>query len=154
VFPDIRIFFSLFEELHDSTACPSDTSSTNMEITLQDWWSDTWVRTRRLKTNLSALWYIYIYIYIFNCNWVDTRWQHYSSNLHTNSTQNTENGTYITITKLNMHNNTNLTNLGSYIKIQLTPYDATGITIHCVVCREWLYGTLNIFNTNTCSLKD
>jgi hypothetical protein len=34
---------------------------------------------------------------IFNCNWVDTRWQQYSTHLHTNSTQNTENGTYITI---------------------------------------------------------
>jgi hypothetical protein len=44
-------------------------------------------------------------IYIFNCNWVDTRWQQYSTHLHTNSTQNTENGTYITIK--------NLTNLGS-----------------------------------------
>ena len=29
-----------------------------------------------------------IYIYIFvNCNWVDTRWQQYSSRLHTNNTQ-------------------------------------------------------------------
>jgi hypothetical protein len=27
----------------------------------------------------------------------DTRWQQYSTHLHTNSTQNTENGTYITI---------------------------------------------------------
>jgi hypothetical protein len=36
---------------------------------------------------------IYIYIYI-NCNWVDTRWQQYITHLHTN---NTENGTYITI---------------------------------------------------------
>jgi hypothetical protein len=23
-----------------------------------------------------------------NCNWVDTRWQHYSTHLHTNNTQN------------------------------------------------------------------
>jgi hypothetical protein len=46
-------------------------------------------------------------IYIFNCNWVDTRWQQYSSHLHTNSTQNTPNRTYITITKLNVHNNKN-----------------------------------------------
>jgi hypothetical protein len=30
---------------------------------------------------------LYIYIYLFNCNWVDTRWQQYSSHLHTNSTQ-------------------------------------------------------------------
>ena len=51
--------------------------------------------------------------YIFSCNWVDTRWQQYSSHLHTNSTPNTKNGTYITITKLNTHNNKNLTNLWS-----------------------------------------
>jgi hypothetical protein len=44
-------------------------------------------------------------IYIYNCNWVDARWQQYSSHLHTNNTQNTENGTHITITKLNAHNN-------------------------------------------------
>jgi hypothetical protein len=40
--------------------------------------------------------YIYIYIYIiylFNCIWFDTRWQQYSTHLHTNCTQNTENGT-------------------------------------------------------------
>jgi hypothetical protein len=36
-------------------------------------------------------------LFIINCNWVDTRWQQYSTHLHTNSTQNTENGTYITI---------------------------------------------------------
>jgi hypothetical protein len=30
---------------------------------------------------------------------VDTRWQQYSTHLHTNSTQNTEKGTYITITR-------------------------------------------------------
>jgi hypothetical protein len=44
-------------------------------------------------------------IYIFSCNWVDTRWQWNSTHLHTNSTQNTQNGTYITIKKL--------TNVGS-----------------------------------------
>jgi hypothetical protein len=39
---------------------------------------------------------------IFNCNWVDTQWQQYSTHLHTNSTQNntmkqnTQNITYIT----------------------------------------------------------
>jgi len=25
---------------------------------------------------------------LVNCNWVDTRWQQYSTHLHTNSTQN------------------------------------------------------------------
>jgi hypothetical protein len=58
-----------------------------------------------------TLWYDMIYI--LNCNWVDTRWQQYSSHLHRNSTQNTENGTYITITNLHMHNHKKLTNLGS-----------------------------------------
>jgi hypothetical protein len=50
----------------------------------------------------------FIIIY-FNCSWVDTRWQQYSTHLvdtrwqrysthlHTNSTQKTQNGTYITI---------------------------------------------------------
>jgi hypothetical protein len=32
------------------------------------------------------------YIYIFNLSWVDTRWQQYITNLHTNSTHNTEKG--------------------------------------------------------------
>jgi hypothetical protein len=36
-------------------------------------------------------------LFIFNCNRVDTRWQQYSTHLHTNDTQNTEKGTYITI---------------------------------------------------------
>jgi hypothetical protein len=39
--------------------------------------------------------FILMYIQIFNCNWVDTRWQWNSTHLHTNNTQNTENGTYI-----------------------------------------------------------
>jgi hypothetical protein len=50
-----------------------------------------------------------LFIIYFNRNWVDsrwqqysthlvdTRWQQYSTHLHTNSTQNTESGTYITI---------------------------------------------------------
>jgi hypothetical protein len=37
---------------------------------------------------------------IFNCNWVDARWQQYSTHLHTNSTQNTENETHINIKKI------------------------------------------------------
>jgi hypothetical protein len=55
----------------------------------------------------------YIYIYLFNRNWVDIRWQQYSTHLHTNNTQNTEDGTYITIKQLNMYNNKKLTNLAS-----------------------------------------
>jgi hypothetical protein len=34
-------------------------------------------------------------LFVFNFNWVDTRLQQYSTHLHTNSTQNTQNGTYI-----------------------------------------------------------
>jgi hypothetical protein len=36
-----------------------------------------------------------------------------TAHIYTNSTQNTENGSYITITKLNLHNNKKLTNLVS-----------------------------------------
>jgi hypothetical protein len=43
---------------------------------------------------------IYIYIYLFNRNWVDTRWQQYSTHLRTNNTQYRE---------LNIHNNKKLT---------------------------------------------
>jgi hypothetical protein len=52
-------------------------------------------------------------IYIFNRKWVDNRWQQYSTQLHTNNTQNTENGTHTTTKKLNTHNNKKLTNMGS-----------------------------------------
>src|SRR5215510_7029092 len=33
-------------------------------------------------------------MYLFNRNWVDTRWQHYITHLHTNSTQNIEKGEF------------------------------------------------------------
>jgi hypothetical protein len=45
-----------------------------------------------LTMDYSLLLLLFIY---FNRNWGDTRWQQYSTHLHTNSTQNTENGTYI-----------------------------------------------------------
>jgi hypothetical protein len=41
---------------------------------------------------------VIFYLFIFSCNWVDTRWQQYSTHLHTNNTQNTQNGTYEYIT--------------------------------------------------------
>ena len=47
-----------------------------------------------------------------NYNWVDTRWQWYSTHLHTNNTQNnikkqnSQNRTYITI-RIHKHNNKN-----------------------------------------------
>jgi hypothetical protein len=36
---------------------------------------------------------------VFNVNWVGTRWQQYSTHLHTHGTQSTGNGTYLTIRK-------------------------------------------------------
>jgi hypothetical protein len=47
-------------------------------------WRQTFVRLRLM-----------LVIIFFNCSWVDTRWQFNSTHLHTNSTQNTENGAYI-----------------------------------------------------------
>jgi len=44
-------------------------------------------------------------IYFFNCNWVDTRWQQYSTHLHTDSTQN--NTMKTEYTEQSKHNNTN-----------------------------------------------
>ena len=83
------------------------------------WCADPWLISRCAAISFTVtrqfsfvIWYDMIW-YIFSCNWVDTRWQQYSSHLHTNSTPNTKNGTYITITKLNTHNNKNLTNLWS-----------------------------------------
>jgi hypothetical protein len=38
------------------------------------------------RTSSVTVHIIYDMIYIFNCNWVDTRWQQYSSHLHINST--------------------------------------------------------------------
>ena len=52
----------------------------------------------------------YDMIYIVNCNSVDTRWQQYSTHIHTNNTQNNtmnqniQNGTYITIRIHNLQN--------------------------------------------------
>jgi hypothetical protein len=43
--------------------------------------------------------YYYYYYYYLTANWVDTRWRQYSTHLHTNSTQNTEDGAHITIRK-------------------------------------------------------
>jgi hypothetical protein len=58
-----------------------------------------------LSTGARYIRYIILYLYIFNFNLVDTRWQQFSTHLRTNSTQNTENGTYITIQNRNIHNN-------------------------------------------------
>jgi hypothetical protein len=42
---------------------------------------------------------LYYLVPLFNCNLVDTRLQQYSTDLHTNGTQNTEDRTHITIAK-------------------------------------------------------
>jgi hypothetical protein len=42
---------------------------------------------------MDKVWY---YIYIYIRNWVDTRWQQYSTYLHTKNTFNNENEKYIT----------------------------------------------------------
>jgi len=46
------------------------------------------------------MWYDTIWYDIFNCNWVDTRWQQYSTHLQTNSAQNN------TVETNNTRNNT------------------------------------------------
>jgi hypothetical protein len=47
----------------------------------------------------SFFFFFLLLLLLFNCNWVDTRWQQYSTHLHTNITQNTENGAHIKIKK-------------------------------------------------------
>jgi len=53
---------------------------------------------------------IYYTIYFVNRDWVDTRWQQYSTQLHTDNSQNNtvkqnaQNGTYITIRIHNLQN--------------------------------------------------
>ena len=55
------------------------------------------------------IWYMILYDIFVNCNWVATRWQQYSTHLHTNSTQNntmkqnTQNWACITI-RIYKHN--------------------------------------------------
>jgi hypothetical protein len=54
------------------------------------------------------IWYIIwydIYDIFVNCSWVDTRWQQYSTHLHTNSTQN--NTMKTEYTEQNIRNNKN-----------------------------------------------
>jgi hypothetical protein len=56
--------------------------------------SATWGRARWGLTNPTL-----VIIIIINCKWIDTRCQQYSTHLHTNSTQNIQNGKYTTIFK-------------------------------------------------------
>jgi hypothetical protein len=66
-------------------------------------WYDIWCAIYDIRCDM---------IYSVNCSWVATRWQQYSTHLHTNSTQNntmkrnTQNRTYITV-RIYKHNNKN-----------------------------------------------
>jgi hypothetical protein len=55
------------------------------------WWAITCLK------HVEVDWWNKLFIYFLNCSGVDTQWWYNSTHLHTNSTQNTENGTYITI---------------------------------------------------------
>ena len=62
------------------------------------WWTD------RRSSRLYILQQAYDMIwYIFNCNWVETRWQQYSTHLHTH-THNTQNNTIDTKQYTEQHN--------------------------------------------------
>jgi hypothetical protein len=53
--------------------------------------------TARAAGNVAFCIYYYFLLFIFNFNWIGAPWQWYSTHVRTNSTQNTGNGTYITI---------------------------------------------------------
>jgi predicted membrane chloride channel (bestrophin family) len=57
-----------------------------------------WLRPTNRRFNSKYIFHnVLLLLLIFNFNCTYTRWQQNSTHLHTNSTQNTENGTYITI---------------------------------------------------------
>jgi hypothetical protein len=58
----------------------------------------------RYMIRYDMMWYDMIYD-IFNPNWADTRWQPYSSHLHTNNTHNTDNGTYLKLVRASLNKN-------------------------------------------------
>jgi hypothetical protein len=82
------------------------------DIIWYDWYDMIWYDMIFIWYMVRYMIYNMIMIWLFNCNWVDTRLQQYSRHLHTTNTQITQNGTYKTITKLSIHNNKKLTNLG------------------------------------------
>jgi hypothetical protein len=85
------LFLSDFNESGASTHFQKKTPQISNFINIRPVGADLFHADRRTER--------YTIVYC-KCNWVDTRWQQYSTHLHTNSTQNTENGTYITIKKL------------------------------------------------------
>jgi hypothetical protein len=65
-----------------------DSRNNKRELCIVRWWSRCPFSRKML---IHILWYYLIHIYIdifVNCNWVATRWQLYSTHLHTNNTQN------------------------------------------------------------------
>jgi len=61
-------------------------------------------------------------MYLLHCNWVDTWWQQYSTHLHTNSTQMTQNKQYIEY----------LCMLLEYILVSLCYMQFTSLILHRV----------------------
>ena len=59
------------------------------------WYDMIWYDMIWYMTWHDEIWYDDMIWYIFNCNCVATRWQQYSTHLHTNSTQNDTNKQYI-----------------------------------------------------------
>jgi hypothetical protein len=85
--------------LHDRTC------DMTWRVTWNDMWHDMTCHTTRHTT-----WYDIWYMIYLLTNWVATRWQQYSTHLHTNSTQNNTmkqyREQYITI-RIHKHNNKN-----------------------------------------------
>jgi hypothetical protein len=67
-----------------------------------------------------AILLLLLLLLLFNCNWINTRWQWYSTHLHTNSTQNTEDGAHITIKKKNL--GSKLGSAGRAPSLRVTPW--------------------------------
>jgi hypothetical protein len=93
------------EEMYYSYLCTStilftNTSNPSTHIATSDVKQGCHCYTARADGNV-AFCIFFLLLFIFNFNWTDARWQWYSTRLHTNSTQNTGNGTYITIKRKN-----------------------------------------------------
>jgi hypothetical protein len=74
----------------------------NSQDNLVKWWisSESLKNNGRSVTLKACISFVKLLLLLFicNCSWVDAQWQQYSTHLQTNSTHNTENRTYITIT--------------------------------------------------------
>jgi hypothetical protein len=73
------------------------------------WYDTIWYNVMWYDTIWYVIWYNAIrydmiwYTRMFNCNCVDTRWQQYSTHLHTTNKRNAENGAYIRIKTLGIY---------------------------------------------------